>query len=835
METKDFFIKFTNFDRHEISKGVSKVHVQIPSTVVRFEKNNSLHDTRMGAFKNIICGTCKMDSNHCIGHFGHIELYFPVINPFFTTMLKKILETFCFKCYNHLKKTCKCGATTEEPPNKKRKIEKVNLIQLIKDKKITPSTKSCYIKMKKNKSMSKTIDNNWTFEMYNYDEDNVIKLLSVKELYDMLVKIPKHKYLKHFPQFTHLTDITDSCFIHNLLVLPTTLRPPNITLCPPTMTKSRKWFPDHITCFYTDVIKKNIQLKNKHNIVETCILNECHSELQNAVNVVFDVSTTRKRLSLNAMQNGGIRQRIDGKSGRIRHNLMGKRVNFSARTVMSGDPALGINEIGVPKSVAENLTIPVHVNRFNIEEIRSGKYNVRYLLKGGDTEQRYDMNINYYSIEIGDVIERSLINGDIVAINRQPTLHRGSILACYVKIFECSTFRLNYSSMISLNMDCDGDEGNLHVPQDLDSRAELEELMLASINIVCSQSNKPLTGLSQDSLLGIYKLSKSIISEEDIHSILYSSNCYCNYDSIKPDIVKPCKMFSGLRIFEFLFHFHEIEIYHYFQKKGGGFLIQDNKVIQGIANKHVVGTESNTIFHQIYLRYGHKKAAEVMHSLQKIATAYLDIEGFSVGISDCVLEYESFDIDGLETYMYESLIKKGEIPDEEKLVDALSKLTQLEPPEKQLQDNRMIDMIDSGSKGSMVKFNQITRCVGQQFESNDRIKSTITRDTRTLPHYSQFDLSLESKGFVKNSFIKGLTPQEFFFHTIPSRISLLDTSLKTSVTGAQYRRLVKSLESVKVVEDKLGNRRVIDCNNNNVIQFNYGEDDLQGEYLKKEI
>ena len=217
---------------------------------------------------------------------------------------------------------------------------------------------------------------------------------------------------------------------------------------------------------------------------------------------------------------------------------------------------------------------------------------------------------NSYPIEIGDTVERSLINGDIVAINRQPTLHRGSMIACFIKIFDCSTFRLNYSSMITLNADTDGDELNMHVPQDLMSRAELVELMLASTNIVCSQNNKPLIGLSQDSLLGCYKLSKALITESDLYDLIYKAGCFDNFDDIKPSVLKPKKLYPGGRVLEFLFKVFDISIHNYQQKAAGDFLIQDNVVIRGIFNKHSVGTSDNSLFHQIYLRYGHKKAGK---------------------------------------------------------------------------------------------------------------------------------------------------------------------------------------------------------------------------------
>lgn len=816
MEEKEIeSIHFTTFDRYEVSKGMSSVEVFIPSTVVIFEKNNTLHDSRMGAFNNVICSTCRNDRTECPGHMGHIKLHYPVLNPFFTkTTLKKIVDSFCFKCFNLLKKSCICGSSESSPDNdrKKRKlsVSKPTRINI----RITFNPSNIHSSIGKLKFFFYLIDG----------ATQTTRRITTLELYKLLTMIPKHNYLKVFPAFKNFTDITDSCFIHNLPVIPTICRPPNKV--------RNQWNPHHLTNLYSEIIKKNIQLQCKDGVVHSSLLSEYHAELQSAVNILFDMNLSKGKRSQTVLDNGGIRQRIDGKTGRLRGNLMGKRVNFSARTVLSGDPNLGINEIGIPTSFAENLTVPVKINRYNIDEFRQGKYNMKYICKNGDENKRFDLSINNYDIEIGDIVERCLINGDIVAVNRQPTLHRGSMIACYVRIFPCSTLRMNYSTMIPLNADTDGDELNVHVPQDLQSKAELENLMLASTNIVCSQNSEPLIGLSQDSLLGSYLLSKELLTENDFFDILYKAGCYKDYDHIKPDVIKPRRLYTGIRFVECLLDFFEIYIYNYEQEKAN-FKIIDNRVISGRLDKYTVGTCDNTIIHQIYLRYGHIKAANFIFALQKIANEFLNIYGFSVGISDCIIPQQKLDVDGLNKFIHYDIIHNKKY-NEEKLLDALSYVSQLEPPEEDLEGNRMVDMIKSGAKGSMSKFMQITSFLGQQFEESDRIKPEISHNTRVLPHFKKHDLTIESRGFVKNSFISGLSPAEFFLHSIPSRITLIDTACKTSVTGAQYRRLVKCLERVKIIEDDLGNRRVVDTSTNNVIQFNYGEDDFQGEYMKSE-
>jgi DNA-directed RNA polymerase II subunit RPB1 len=780
-------------------KNMASVEIRIPSTNVVFGKNHSLHDSRMGAFRNVKCDTCKGDYESCPGHMGYLPLCYPVLNPLhIKTNLTKILKTFCFKCYgNVLKKKCSCVDSEKSNGNKKRKL------------KVTPSL----IKMvKRSYGTSEGLKIFFKWERNN-------EPLSILDVYNLISKIPLDSFKRVFPQFNYVDQASDPVFIKNLLVIPTASRPPNQV--------EGDWVANHLTILYSNILNANNKLRLNKDVVVSSLVNEFHNTLQNTVNILFDIDNTSSKLNVNVSNNGSIRQRIDGKSGRLRQNLMGKRVNFSARTVLSGDPKLGINEVGIPASIAENLTIPEQVNQYNLHKVHT--WNIKYVVKDG---VYYDASVNNPRIEIGDTVERSLINGDIVVVNRQPTLHRGSMLAVYVRIFQCSTFRLNYSTMITMNADTDGDEINLHVPQDLASRAELEELMLASTNIVCSQGSKPLVGLTQDSLLGMYLLSRTIISEFDFGDILYKIGMMPHFkDGTEPmpDILKPQRQFSGNRVVEMIMHYLDIYFDYY---KNGDCQIIDNNIISGIMNKSIVGTADHSLIHNVYLKYDHKRAGKFIHYLQKAATAFLDIRGFSVGISDCIIEHEPIDVDGLDRFLKEDYSKNGNKPDEAKLCAALNGITQLKP-NHELVDNRLFDMVNSGAKGKLTNLNQISRMVGQQFEANARLAPSIDNNTRTLPHFPRGDFGLESRGFVKNSYLKGLSPAEFFLHAKTGRNGIIDTACKTSETGSQQRRLVKSLENLVVRENHLGDRMVINQATGRIIQFNYGDDGLDGTYLKK--
>lgn len=797
-------VKFNCPSRREVVMAISSVEITNPITNVEFAKNNSLFDTRMGAFRNVKCGTCNGTVQSCPGHHGHIPLAEPCLNPqFLKTTMKKILTLYCFGCF---RRNCLCtehdnviGDVPKKTP-KRRKITKNSFRATIK---------MVYFS---DNSVKRLCGRKISFK-WDHDRDSEDHI-TIKALYYFISQIPRDDYLEDFPELSHLGNLTEAVFIHDLLVLPTCCRPPNIM--------DGEWKSDSITRLYVNVLKKNINLKMKRFVVQSPLVEEYHNTLQTSIDILFDINNTNLKLRNHVAQNGGLRQRIDRKEGRLRMNLMGKRVEFSARTVLSGDPKLGINQVGIPQSVAENLTVPVKVNRYNLHSL--GNYRLKYLFK--EDGRKYDLSIvKNYKIEIGDTVERCLIDGDIVAINRQPTLHRGSMLACHVKIFPCSTFRLNYSTMITLNADTDGDEINLHVPQDLASRAELEELMLASTNIVCSQASKPLVGLTQDSLLGCFKLSQDTLSKNDFMDILYEMDLDDEFKhSHYTGNVVLTKALEAVGVF----------IKHY--EPNDKFLLIDNVVVRGIIDKSIVGTSDNSIIHHVYLIAGHAAAGKFIHLMQIAATKYLDMVGFSVGISDCVVEHDPINFDGLEKHLEQQFFErrgKWTDRDEANFCEAVGELTKLPAPNnRSVRGNRLLDMITSGAKGSMMNFNQITNVVGQQIESEGRISKRISGGTRTLPHFKKFDTSAESRGLVKNSFIGGLSPQEFFFHSMGGRVGLIDTAVKTATTGDQYRRLVKSLEPLVVKDIGEGQRMVINSNTGDVIQFNYGENGFDPTYLK---
>jgi len=721
-------VEFSASDGSLVRDALSCVHVVNPTAVVDFTRAGSLHDPRMGAFKNIPCGTCASSSG-CPGHFGHIELPVRVLHPLFRL------------------------------PGARR----------------VPS-----------RGAAAAAGVRWEYEVAG-------------------VRAPCPSEIPG----------DDKYFVQVLPVLPIASRQPNFV--------DGAWRPQHLTRMYVDIMRRAAAVRARAGMPSP-LRAEAEWKLQNAVNVLFDSANTVRcggGSGGNAANPdvGGLRQRIDGKAGRVRMNLMGKRVDFSARSVLSGDPQLGVDEVGVPPSIARTLTVPVVVT-WSTSHVRGA----RYLRRG---EDRYDLSAVAVPMLPGDIVERSLQDGDVVAVNRQPTLHRGSMIGCRVRILPCDTIRLNLAAMLPLNADCDGDEVNLHVPQCDASRAELETLMMASSNIVSSQSSAPLIGCTQDALLGLYLLSQDLVDARDFEALLYAGGMDVTGARVTV-FSRGARLVPGGAIAECALAEVGVHV-GYLEIARSGFVIREGRVLAGVLDKHVVGVSPGSLVHHVFLSAGAAAAGRFIHHLQRAAASYLDLVGFSVGIQDCVVpDSAPPDLRALDALLRD----EGDAVDEALLAEATGALTR---QETRARDNSLVDMLRAGSKGSLVNFNQVTRVVGQQTVGPGRVAPEF-RGGRTLPHFRRGDNTLQPRGFVDRSFLQGLRPHQFFFHAMSGRVGLIDTACKTSETGAQYRRLVKVMERAVVAagQEEGDERMVVDPVTGDVIQFNYGDDGLDGTFLLPE-
>ena len=557
-----------------------------------------------------------------------------------------------------------------------------------------------------------------------------------------------------------------------------------------------------------------------------------------------------------------IRARLKGKEGRLRGNLMGKRVDFSARTVITGDPNLSLDEVGVPRSIARTLTYPETVTKYNIDKLHQLVQNgpnehpgAKYVIRSDGTriDLRHHKRAGAISLEYGWKVERHIVDGDFIIFNRQPSLHKESMMGHRVKVMPYSTFRLNLSVTSPYNADFDGDEMNLHVPQTEETRAEVMQLCMVPLNIVSPQRNGPLMGIVQDTLAGVYKLCRRdvFITKEHLMNILL---WVPEWDGIipQPAIVKPRPRWTGKQVISMIIpkivnlsmpnDNHEDA-----PLNDDGLLIDQGELMFGLLTKKNVGATGGGIVHIIFNEQGPANAMAFFNGCQRVVNYWLLHNGFSIGIGDTIPDKTT--ITKIESAIG---VKKAEVREltaqatankleslpgmnvRETFESLVSKAlngardTAGTATEASLKDaNNAVTMARSGSKGSTINISQMTALVGQQSVEGKRIPFGFKY--RTLPHFTKDDYSPESRGFVENSYLRGLTPTEFFFHAMAGREGLIDTAVKTAETGYIQRRLVKALEDVMAkyngtVRNSLGD----------IVQFIYGEDGLDGVFIEKQ-
>ncbi|KAM7185046.1 DNA-directed RNA polymerase III subunit RPC1 [Naviculisporaceae sp. PSN 640] len=570
----------------------------------------------------------------------------------------------------------------------------------------------------------------------------------------------------------------------------------------------------------------------------------------------------------------GFCQRLKGKQGRFRGNLSGKRVDFSGRTVISPDPNLGIDEVAVPQQVAKNLTYPERVNRYNLVKLRQCVENGPTVWPGAQsviTAEGLKFNLmiagvresRARALKEGDIVERHLEDGDIVLFNRQPSLHKLSIMSHRAKVRPWRTFRLNECVCAPYNADFDGDEMNLHVPQTEEARAEATNLMGVKYNLTTPKNGEPIIAATQDFITAAYLLSgKDCFFDRKTFTYLCTHMLLgeTRLDLPPPTIFKPQMLWTGKQVFNVLMRPNKespvlvnLEAKNKVHKKKKDcddiqdmyledtyLVIRNSEVMCGRMDKATVGDgKKNSVFYVMLRDYGPEYAAAAMNRLAKLCARALTLRGFSIGVGDVfpteTLTRLKADLVSKTYKECDELIEQfntGKLPKaagcdlEETLENGISgKLSGIRQAagdfcvENLSENNAPLVMAKSGSKGSHINVAQMIACVGQQIIGGKRVQDGF--QDRSLPHFHKSARQPSSKGFVRNSFYTGLLPTEFLFHAISGREGLVDTAVKTAETGYMSRRLIKALEDLSTQYDD-----TVRTSGGGIVQFQYGADRL---------
>ncbi|RDW91191.1 putative DNA-directed RNA polymerase III subunit RPC1 [Coleophoma crateriformis] len=854
-------------------------------------------DQRLGiSSKTGLCETCNQGLQNCNGHFGHVRLALPAFHIGYLKLTMTILQNICKDCarvlltdterrtflrelrrpfIDNLKRTQICKKINEQCRKARTcpycesingQIRKIGVLKLAHDKfqAFNKSTSAKKVippsKVEFEKSFNEAKKNNVELEKHLKKAMDDLNPLRVLNLFKMIT-----------PTDCELLGINPAEGRPEMFLWQYVPAPP---ICiRPSVAQDNASTEDDLTSKLADIVHISALIKgalSKGQAVQTIMEQWDYLQLQIAMYVNSDVPGLQQPGFGKAIR--GFCQRLKGKQGRFRGNLSGKRVDFSGRTVISPDPNLGIDQVAVPILVSMNLTYPERVNSTNIEKLRKcvingpAKHPGAQQIAKKDSDHKISLKFARREMEakhlkIGDVVERHLIDGDIVLFNRQPSLHKLSIMSHYVKVRPWRTFRLNECVCNPYNADFDGDEMNLHVPQTEEARTEAIELMGVKNNLSTPKNGEPIISATQDFITAAYLLSskENFFDRKTFTNLcMYMVDSNTHLDLPPPAILKPEALWTGKQVFSVLMRPNkqspvkvnlDAKCRDYKAKAGqcpdmdindGWLVVRNSEVMCGRMDKTTVGSgKKDSIFYIILRDFGPDAAVVAMNRLAKISARYLTNQGFSIGISDVYPSQQLKDHKHiLVTKAYhecELLIQKfkeGKLEKatgcnmeetlENSISGILSKVRQQAGEyciETLSKWNSPLIMAKSGSKGSNINVAQMVAVVGQQIIGGQRVPDGF--QDRSLPHFPKNARQPPSKGFVRNSFFSGLTPTEFLFHAISGREGLVDTAVKTAETGYMSRRLMKSLEDLAAQYDN-----TVRNSSGGIVQFQFGADNL---------
>src|ERR671914_1914797 len=841
-------IKFSVWSPVEVRK-FSVAEITAPETYDEdgMPVQGGLMDNRLGTLEpGQKCATCGNTSAKCPGHFGHIELAEPVLHIAFVDDIHKLLLITCRSC-NRIK---------------------LDPEELVKYKGLRDS-KAAYA----------------VITLENVKDDIIEKAKKVKicphcakEQYELIFTKPTIFVEKTEVGENRLLPITiRERLVHipddDLILLgydPRTARPewfvlqvlavPPVTVRPSIILETGIRSEDDLTHKLVDIIRVNQRLKeSKEAGTPPLIVQDLVDLLQYHVTTYFDneVSGIPQAHHRSGRPLKTLTQRLKGKEGRFRGSLSGKRVDFSSRTVISPDPNLAISNVGVPVDVAKKLTIPETISQWNIERLREHVVNgpntypgANYIIRPDGVKIRLDYvndrKVLADSIAPGFMVERHLSDGDIVIFNRQPSLHRMSIMAHYVRVLPYRTFRLHPAVCPPYNADFDGDEMNLHVPQSEEARAEATLLMRVQDQLISPRYGGPIIGGIRDFITGAFILTRddTTLTREEFANLALIGG----YSGILPEpkISKDGKkVYSGKQLFSLFlpkdFNFIITSKWNKSAKREGkDVVIKNGELISGVIDKASIGAEEpDSVLHRIAKDYGTDAARKFLDSILTMLKTYITHRGFSYGYSDLWLSDETRG--EISDVIQKAYAKVHELIEQYK--DGTLPLTRGLAPEEALElyvvnelsrardragknadrafpdDNSGVIMASTGARGSTLNIGQMTAALGQQSIRGKRIQKGY--HNRSLPHYKRNDANPDSKGFIKSNYRDGLSPLEFFFHAMGGREGLVDTAVRTQQSGYMQRRLINALEHLKIEYD-----HTVRDPHGNIVQYLYGEDGI---------
>ncbi|MBI5224031.1 DNA-directed RNA polymerase subunit A' [Candidatus Micrarchaeota archaeon] len=844
-------LKFSLFSP-EMGRKMSAAKIVVPDTYDDdgYPIDGGLVDTRLGVVDpGLRCKTCGGRVKECPGHFGHIELVRPIIHVEFAKHIYYVLKSTCLSCHQIL-------------GNKVKSVDELEpeIIEVAPAAVALPSSGASIAPLT---GSSEGVDATDVAQKAAIVDKKTKKEKAPKKCDHCGVDVPEIKLLKPTTYFkdkdmmlpTEVRDALAAITDDNLRELgfdPLYSRPewmiitalpvPPVNVRPSITLETGERSEDDLTHKLVDIIRINQKLEANINAgAPQLIIEDLWELLQYHVTTYFDNETANippaRHRSGRPLKT--LAQRLKGKEGRFRYNLSGKRVNFSARTVISPDPRLRMDEVGVPLPIAEELTIPLQITEWNLEYCKTlvmaeaypkAIYIIRTDLrrmKVGETAEMRKEQAD--GLKVGWTLERQIMDGDIALFNRQPSLHRISMMAHEIRVLPGKTFRLNPVVVSPYNADFDGDEMNLHILQTPEAQAEARYLMKVEKQILSPRHGHAIIKPQEDHVSGLYFLThdETSFAKEQATNLLYSVGITELPD---PDVAG--KRYSGKLLFSLLLP-DDISL-KVKSKLGEEIVIKNGKLVKGAIESKAMEGE---LLEKIFLMHGPEYTRAFIDSSTRLALQSVSIYGLSVSLKDYtlspkadekvaeILSKMNREVENLiMQFKSRSLERSPGMSLKETLEGMIMQITSRtrEDVGKLVESdlgitNPSIIMAKIGARGSLLNAIQMSALVAQQSVRSKRLTRGYKK--RILPYYKPGSLAAAERGFVFASFHTGLNPGEYMFHSMGGREALVNTAIRTARSGYMQRRLINALQDLVVFQDKTVRNADM-----SIVQFIYGGD-----------
>lgn len=780
-----------------------------------------LNNIRMGSTNtHEPCGTCARFD--CPGHPGYIVMKTPIIDPIRWRVVINVLKCICLECSSLL-----------QNPEDMRKIPGFS--------RTGGNDRLTLIATESEKSRCRhTIDGEMCAggetPKYMVTKSKGVNHVEILDRGDTVIITPAEIYQKFnilsdevvrylgFSLGSHPRDL----IITHLGVPPPVARPPVI------IDDDVK--PDKMTQKYAEIIIENNKFGNPNTKPEVIT--------SNLYDLINQIKTDADPKS------GSLATRLRKKEGMIRNNMEGKRTNYIFRAVISPDNSLRIDQVGIQLKAAKSANIPETIDQFNYQHI-SNLFNAGRITKwipshGPHKGRKISVNPgSLVDFRIGDEVERWLQDGDPVVFNRQPSLHRYSMLGYYAKILDMDgkerieakqqmTIRLHPNATTPHNADFDGDTANIMVPRSRESRKEVEEMMSFKNNIVSESQGRLIAAQIMDNITSAYLLTRA---HEGVNPIIFQkvleriNNPPSMVDLQERAAKYGLHPFSGRTLFSALFR------PNFFYKKGNVVII-DGILLDGRLTKEHLGTSHRSIPQDIHKQYGAQETVDFLSNAAWLLIAWLDTFGFSIGPADCDYgDHEESKLAKKKEFeqIYAKLISLENIPErnkdtthtvesqahEDDVQQALDHIKlfgknlaakfMADDPEHYVYGRQnaigiMSDDVGSGAKTNLVGIGRMGGAMGQQFYDGVRMvpRGSETRFLPTQPfreNNKEVEAPPHERGYVRGSLWNGLSPNETFAILWGGRQSLVDTAKSVGKVGTFQRDLSKAVVGLVYGDD----------------------------------